>query len=80
MPPESSGHRWDIVHDGDWDRSKFDVEDFAMGVIRFTDDLTVNLEQHGPIIIKIWKAPSSWGTRLEPPIDRCESTPIEMVR
>lgn len=38
------GHRWDIVHDGDWDRSKFDVEDFAMGVIRFADDLTVNLE------------------------------------
>ena len=38
------GHRHDIVHDGDWDRSKFDVEDFAMGVIRFENDLTVNLE------------------------------------
>ena len=38
------GHRRDIVHDWDWDRPKFDVEDFAMGVIRFADDLTVNLE------------------------------------
>jgi predicted dehydrogenase len=38
------GHRHDIVHDGDWDRSKFDVEDFAVGVIRFENDLTVNLE------------------------------------
>ncbi|MDE0184156.1 MAG: Gfo/Idh/MocA family oxidoreductase [Candidatus Poribacteria bacterium] len=38
------GHRHDIVNPVDWDRAKYDVEDFAMGTIRFEDGLTVTLE------------------------------------
>ena len=39
------GHRNDVVHPwGKWDPTIFDVEDFAMGTIRFEGDLTVTLE------------------------------------
>ena len=46
------GHRYDIVNSVDWDRAKFDVEDFGMGVIRFEKGLTVTLE-------------SAWATHIE---------------
>lgn len=39
------GHRDDVINPwGKWDPAKFDVEDFAMGAIRFEDGLTVTLE------------------------------------
>ncbi len=87
------GHRHDIVHDGDWDRSKFDVEDFAMGVIRFENDLTVNLETAWACHYLLGnrhcnqydsRSPiegrTSWETWLVRHITQCESTPIRMVR
>ena len=74
------GHRYDIVHDGDWDRSKFDVEDLAVGVIRFENDLTVNLETAWPVIIRTWEVVSSWETWPVRHIARCVFILIRMVR
>ena len=33
---------------GDWDRSRFDVEDFAVGLVRFAGGATLTLELYDP--------------------------------
>ena len=45
MTAKKFGHRADVINPwGKWDPAQFEVEDFAMGTIRFEGGLTVTLE------------------------------------